>query len=163
MLNPYQLVPTGKGYGFTTSYEVTYEVYFTDITPTFSGVNVKVYSFGFECVSAQQFSSTKNLPTDPRVGETIAFILNDFFIHNRDIIVYVPMDTDKRAKLRSRLFDIWWLRFRSRMNCGEIEKDQYTLKYPGDEFTATMIYRLECRSEAKAVIEILESFNNEQK
>lgn len=163
MLTPYQLVTTAKGYKFTTDSQVNYEVYFTDVTPSFTGVNVKVFSFGFDCLSIPTHLDPNHLPADSKIGETIVSILDDFFSNNADIIVYVPMDTDKKAELRLRLFDFWWYRYKPYMNCQAIEKDRYTFTYPGDQFIATMIYRVEVRGEAQAVIFGLESFNNESK
>ncbi|WP_394334004.1 hypothetical protein [Chryseolinea serpens] len=75
-----------------------------------------------------------------------------FFTNHTDIIVYVPMDTDKEAELRLRLFDFWWHRYKPHMNCQEIEEDRYTFTYPDDQFIATMIYCVEVRVEAQAVI-----------
>jgi hypothetical protein len=163
LLTPYQLVATAKGYEFTTDSQVKYEVYFTDVTPSFPGVNVKVFSFGFDCLSTPAHLDPNNLPADSKIGETIVAILDDFFSNNVDIIVFVPMDTDNKAELRLRLFDFWWHRYKPLMNCQEIEKDRYTFTYPDDQFIATMIYRVEVRLEAQAVIFGLESFNNENK
>jgi hypothetical protein len=163
LLTPYQLVTTDKGYEFTTSHQVTYEVYFTDVTPTFPSVNVKVFSFGFDCLSIPENIDRNNLPADNRIGKTIVSELDDFFTSNTDIIVYVPMDTDGKAGLRLRLFEFWWYRFKSQINCQQIEKDRYTVTYPDNEFIATMIYRTEIRSAVQRVIYSLESFNDGNK
>lgn len=96
MLTPYPLETTVKGYEFTTGNQVSYEVYFTDVTPSFTGVNVKVFSFGFDCLTIPLNIDPDNLPADSRIGETIVAILDDFFSNNTDIVVYVPMDTDKK-------------------------------------------------------------------
>lgn len=163
MLTPYQLVTTAKGYEFTTDNQVCYEVYFTDVTPSFNGVNVHVFSFGFDCLSTPAHVDPDHLPADSKIGETIVTVLDDFFSTNTDIIVYVPMDTDKKAELRLRLFDFWWHRYKRHMKCQAIEKDRYTFTYPDDQLIATMIYRVEVRLEAQAVIVGLESFNDENK
>ncbi|MBT1695822.1 hypothetical protein KK083_02960 [Fulvivirgaceae bacterium PWU4] len=159
MLTPYQLVTSAKGYKFLTSHQIGYEVYFTDITPTFPGVTVKVFSFGFDCLTIPAHIDPSNLPGDTRIGETIAAVLDDFFTSNTDIIVYVPMDTDRKAGLRLRLFDLWWHKYKPLISCQQLERDRYTFTYPDDQFVATMIYRSEVRSEAQAVIYGLESFN----
>jgi len=160
LLTPYPLVVTAKGYGFTTTSQVSYEVYFSDVTHTFSGVNARVFSFGFDCTETPEHIDADNLPPDTRIGETIAAILDDFFSSNLDIIVYVPMDTDRKGELRLRLFDFWWARYKPSMNCQDIEKERYTFTYPDDAFIATMLYRVEIKLEAQAVISGLESLND---
>jgi hypothetical protein len=155
-------VTTDKGYEFTTFRQVIYQIYFTDVTPTFPGVSVKVLSFGFDCIGIPKHFNIGSLPPDSRVGETIAAVLDDFFSRHTDVIVYVPMHTDGKAELRLRLFDFWWHRYRHRMNCQDVEKDKYIFSYSDDEFIATMLYRVEVRSEIQKIIFGLESFNEEK-
>jgi hypothetical protein len=164
LLTPYPLTVTDRGYEFTTIHQVRYEVYFTDISALFEDVHVNVFSFGFEVLhfAVSQFT-IRHAPADDRVGETIVFVLNDFFASNPDIIVYVPMDADGKAMFRLRLFEKWWRRFERSLSCPPVEKDSYTFEYPNDSFVATIMYRTEIRAEAQALLHGMESFRDFEK
>lgn len=163
MLTPYPIITTDKGYRFITTHQIYYEAYFTDITQTFPLVSIRVLSFGFDCAHVPEDCTITSLPVDNRVGETIATILDQFFTHNRDVLIYVPMDTDQKAMQRSRLFDMWWQRFKPHLNCQVVERDRYIFTYPGDEFVATLLYRTEVKAEIQIILSGLDSHQDENK
>lgn len=91
MLSPYEIVVAGSGYEFTTSHQITYYVYFIDVSETF-GEKSRVFSFGFEPKNQSHESA---LVKDVRIADTIAKIIDSFFIVNDNVIVYVPYDSIK--------------------------------------------------------------------
>ena len=123
MLNPYEITVVESGYEFSTDNQIIYYVYFTDVSETFNERD-GVYSFGFE---PRNVTDQVLMPKDQRVGDTIAKIIESFFIKNKNVIVYVPYDKDKKDKLRMRLFDIWFNKYQDKVACPKLNKDRISL------------------------------------
>jgi hypothetical protein len=136
LLAPYNISVVDNGYEFVTDNNLTYAVYFIDITETFQS-QVKVYSFGFGLVNHEG-----EIPYDERVGHTITKTLDDFFCVNDDIILYVPMESDGKEKERLRLFDIWWASYKKYFLCQNLDKDRIEFKYESDkDFIVTIFFK----------------------
>jgi len=147
LLVPYKVSSVDNGYEFTTGNNLTYSVYFIDITDTFQS-QVKVYSFGFGLVNY-----SGEIPPDERVGHTVTKILDDFFFINDDIILYVPMESDGKEKERLRLFDIWWATYRKYFVCQNLKKDRIEFKYDSNkDFIVTIFFK---ESQRQPALEIL--------
>lgn len=136
MLAPYNISVVANGYEFTTDNNLTYAVYFIDITETFQS-QVKVYSFGFGLVN-----HAGGIPPDERVGHIVTKILDDFFCSNDDIILYVPVESDGKGRERLRLFDIWWATYKKYFVCENLERDRIEFKYESDkDFIVTIFFK----------------------
>jgi len=139
LLNPYELTEVGYGYEFISDHHLTYYVYFTDVSATFGVVDC-VFSFGFEL---KHVPPNTEPPHDHRVGDTIATIVESFFLQNENIIIYVPYDKDKKDKLRMRLFDFWFHRYRPWVTC-PLHQERLTFRLTADNLlTVTAIYKIE--------------------
>jgi hypothetical protein len=147
LLIPYDFTVIDNGYEFTTSNALTYSVYFIDVTETFnSEVNVFSFGFGIEGYHGE-------IPQDGRVGQTIAKILDDFFLRYDDIILYVPSESDGKEKERLRLFDIWWTSYKPYFQCDNLEMDRVEFKYQGNkDFIVTVFYKVPQRESARKIL-----------
>ncbi len=147
MLVPYDLTVVNNGYEFTTSNDLTYSVYFIDITETFNS-KVRIFSFGFGL-----FGHEGEIPYDERVGHTITRLLDDFFWVNDDIILYVPQETDRKEKERLRLFDIWWASYKKYFKCENLEMDRVEFKYETTrDFIVTIFFKTTQRGAAQDIL-----------
>jgi hypothetical protein len=147
LLVPYNISVVDNGYEFTTKNNLTYSVYFIDITETFQS-QVKVYSFGFGLVN-----HTGEIPPDERVGHTVTKILDDFFCVNDDIILYVPMESDGKENERLRLFDIWWATYKKYFVCENLVKDRIEFRYESNkDFIVTVFFKEPQRQPALEIL-----------
>jgi hypothetical protein len=56
----------------------------------------------------------KPSPNDPKVKNTVLAIIEQFFIENNTILLYICETGDNRQSLRSRLFDRWFSTYNHR-------------------------------------------------
>lgn len=50
----------------------------------------------------------KKSPRDPKVRETIVAIIEDFFVENNEVMLYICETGDSKQSMRSRLFEYWF-------------------------------------------------------
>lgn len=100
VLSPYSVWEIRKQtYGFKTDYGVLYKIEFSDNTLIW---RVGAYEFGI--------SNENNTPSpnDPKVKDTVAAIIVEFFECNPDILLYQCETGDNKQDARGRLFLHWF-------------------------------------------------------
>lgn len=110
MPNPYEFSWDGESYNFTTDLDVKYRVVFDDPGDLFSeypSINGRVFSFAFYA----SYNELLPIRQDLRVKDTIADIINKFFVVKTNMIVFVCDSTDGRELCRKRLFERWFEEF----------------------------------------------------
>lgn len=60
--------------------------------------------------------NNKNSPRDPKVRETIVAIVEDFFLENNEVMLYICETGDGRQSMRSRLFEYWFSQYKEGWN-----------------------------------------------
>lgn len=85
------------------------------------------YAIGFEkddtslpVTETYQFSiinvNNKKSPRDPKVRETIIAVVEDFFVENQEVMLYICETGDGKQSLRSRLFEYWFNHYKQGWN-----------------------------------------------
>lgn len=98
--SPYVVKKIGDGYvSFETDYGVRY----------YSGFDPDDVSLPDELV--YQFAivniNNKKSPSDPKVRKTIIAIVEDFFLQNNEVMLYICETGDGKQSMRNRLFQYW--------------------------------------------------------
>ena len=78
--SPYEVKPTNKGYMFETAHGLHYEIRFFEERPI---GGCETYQFSFS--KAEDTPS----PQDPYVRFTLFAIIDEFFVSNEDVMLYV--------------------------------------------------------------------------
>jgi len=103
--NRYDFFEKEDGYGFITSCGIEYTIYFTQSSNFFEeypSIYPYVIEFGF-C------RNDKRKNSDPKIKETIVFILELYFEKNPDGMIYFVCDSaDKKHCARNKIFDNWF-------------------------------------------------------
>lgn len=60
--------------------------------------------------------NNKKSPRDPKVRETIISIIEDFFVENQEVMLYVCETGDGKQSMRNRLFEYWFNHYRKNWN-----------------------------------------------
>lgn len=60
--------------------------------------------------------NNKNSPRDPKVRETIVAIVEDFFLENNEVMLYICETGDGRQSMRSRLFEYCFSQYKEGWN-----------------------------------------------
>ena len=98
---PYKVtkIADDKHVAFFTDYGVQYIAGFDkdDITMPVT----ETYQF-----SIINFNNKKS-PRDPKVRETIIAIVENFFVENQEVMLYICETGDGRQSMRNRLFEYW--------------------------------------------------------
>lgn len=85
------------------------------------------YAIGFEkddtslpVTEAYQFSiingNNKKSPRDKKVRDTIIAVIEDFFIENNEVMLYICETGDGKQSMRSRLFEYWFSQYKRHWN-----------------------------------------------
>jgi len=96
---PYKVSALGKQYVFVTNYGLHYEVRFFEEMPI-GGCETWQFSFA----KAEDTLT----PEDPYVRFTLFAIIDEFFIENEDVLLYICDTSDSREAARNRLFIRWF-------------------------------------------------------
>jgi hypothetical protein len=137
-IKPYKIQPGFESTNFSTSTGLEFYVYFRDI----SAFGRRVFDFAFEPVPPADMND--DFPIDPRMGDTIAVILDNAFCSGKEVIVYHPHNNDPR---RVRKFNIWYTKHQSKMKCGKLETDDITFTFDTvSEITLCFLYKPDCGS-----------------
>ena len=96
---PYEVSALGKQFVFVTNYGLHYEVRFFEESPI-GGCETWQFSF----------AKAEDTPTpeDPYVRFTLFAIIDEFFIENEDVLLYICDTSDSREAARNRLFIRWF-------------------------------------------------------
>jgi hypothetical protein len=142
-LEPYSFQPGFESTTFTASSGQAYYVYFRDI----SALGKRVFDFAFEPIGTDMDG---DFPSDNRIGDTIALILDHAFCNGKDIVVYHPHNNDAR---RVRKFNIWYAKHQSKMTCGPLESDEITFTFDtNSKITLCFLYKPDCASVIEPLI-----------
>ena len=99
MIAPYEVKAEGKQYVFNTVHGLHYEVRFFEEQPI-GGCETWQFSFAK--------ASSETAPEDPYVRFTLFAIIDEFFLENEDVLLYVCDTSDSREAARNRLFIRWF-------------------------------------------------------
>ena len=58
----------------------------------------------------------KKSPRDSKVRETIVAIIEDFFVENNEVMLYICETGDSKQSMRSRLFEYWFNHYKKGWN-----------------------------------------------
>ncbi len=101
--SPYQItIAEDGGYDFVTSQGIHYTIYFDDDQPI---GGCETFQFIIQKVEHRR------TPHDPMVEQTILTIVDQFFIENLNVLLYICDDSDGREAKRNRLFLSWFNKF----------------------------------------------------
>jgi len=126
----------GKNYEyiFETDYNLTYIIKFKPSPYLITSINDFLGDLIFEFVlGVLENQSLQRIPTDPKIGITVANILNDFFNYkNETICVYICESKDKKQELRMKKFDSWFRKFQDTtfLKLDEVLIDNSNNRYP---------------------------------
>lgn len=118
---------------FTTDAGITYQVGFVDASYHFEGVQL-AGSQVFE-LSFYPIGSTGRLPQDIRVGLTIIYLLQIFFLDHENVLLYVCESLDRKHHARKRKFDTWFNQF----GTADFEKFDYSFVVEDDSILVSAI------------------------
>jgi Family of unknown function (DUF6169) len=96
---PYNFTHIGNKYVFHTDNSVVYNVEFTDGSFYFFNLPPHIPVFEFS-IAVSNVVDSIGLPFDRRVETTIVEILNIFFTHNKNSLIYVCDNLDDRHQGR---------------------------------------------------------------
>lgn len=60
--------------------------------------------------------NNKKSPRDPKVRETIIAIIENFFMENQEVMLYICETGDGRQSMRNRLFEYWFNHYKKHWN-----------------------------------------------
>jgi Family of unknown function (DUF6169) len=111
ILQPYSVTYRADKYYFETVNSVAYSVEFTEGIHYFLYLppHIPVFEFNVRVLSAVDVIGQ---PYDERVEVTIVEILSTFFENNKNSLIYVCDNLDKRQRGRRRKFDGWFKKSR---------------------------------------------------
>lgn len=109
--SPYKATPaeTEGFYEFTTDYGVIYSVGFM---PDDSIISRNTYQFIITN------ANNKPSPNDEKVKDAILLMIDEFFIADNNVLLYICETGDGRQAMRNRLFQYWFSQYE--------KKDEYT-------------------------------------
>ena len=96
---PYTIVQEGEEYLFRTDSDILYAVSFQP----YEGIS-GLTAYWFDLSNR----SHKASPNDKKVRETVICIIEEFFIQNPDILLYMCDNANDQQAMRSRLFLRWF-------------------------------------------------------
>lgn len=99
LTSPYTVVSEGDEYLFRTDSDILYAVSF-QVYDAIPGLT----AYWFDLSNR----SHKASPNDVKVRETIIAIIEEFFIQNPDILLYMCDTADEQQSMRARLFLRWF-------------------------------------------------------
>ena len=112
ILQPYSITYRAGKYYFETDNSVDYSVEFTEGIHYFMYLppHIPVFEFNVRLLTAVDVIGN---PYDERVEVTIVEILSTFFENNKNSLIYVCDNIDKRQRGRRRKFDGWFNKSRN--------------------------------------------------
>lgn len=100
---PYKYINKGNSYSFTTNKSIIYEVVFWDLSNSLNtNDEYRVVELSFFPTNNET-----NQKYDDRISETIIDIVEKFFLHNSDVLLFVCDSNDGRARCRKITFNKW--------------------------------------------------------
>lgn len=60
--------------------------------------------------------NNKKSPRDHKVRETIIAIIEDFFLENQEVMLYICETGDGKQSMRNRLFEYWFTHYKNNWN-----------------------------------------------
>ena len=107
ILLPYSFTKHANKYIFQTDNSVAYSVEFTGGTHYFLNLppHIPVFEFNIKVLNVVD---SIGQPYDERIEVTIVDILSAFFANNKNCLIYVCDNIDKRQQARYRKFDMWF-------------------------------------------------------
>ncbi len=97
-VSPYKVSYDGVQFVFQTQYGIHYEIRFFEEEPI-GGCETWQFSFA----KAEEIAA----PEDPYVRFTLFAIIDEFFIKNENVLLYICDTSDSREAARNRLFIRW--------------------------------------------------------
>jgi hypothetical protein len=154
--NPYKLHEDSDGYYFVTDFEVIYRVVFDGLGDLFIDyplIHRRIFSFSFH----PTYPTLLSKRYDPRVKDTLADIVHQFFNNQSNLIVFVCDSTDGKENCRKRLFESWFDEYNNNI----LEKhDGYIAKGKAEQIQNSIILRSDLEDK-KYVLEIFQGLNDE--
>lgn len=98
-VSPYKVSYDGVQFVFQTQYGIHYEIRFFEEEPI-GGCETWQFSFA----KAEEIAA----PEDPYVRFTLFAIIDEFFIKNENVLLYICDTSDSREAARNRLFIRWF-------------------------------------------------------
>ncbi len=120
---PYPVEPIKHGFTFETIAGIHYEITFEEDQPI---GECETYQFIIDKIESERS------PHDANVEQTILTILDEFFIENLDVLLYLCDTSDDRQAGRNRLFLTWFKRNAS--------PDRFTIRTADTEVEGMRIY-----------------------
>lgn len=106
---PYPIIEQPDGtFSFTSDYAVNYNIALFDASFHFNHLEIPNGA-----IVEFSFGADKELPVDARVPSTILYFLSNFFINQQNVLIYVCESIDKKQFARKRVFDKWFIKFRT--------------------------------------------------
>ena len=99
--SPYKVTPSEDGLDFITDFGVHYRISFTEESPI---GNCDTYQFMLRKVE------NVHAKHDPKVEATVLAIIDEFFLSNLNVLLYICDTSDGREAKRNRLFLMWFER-----------------------------------------------------
>ena len=99
---PYKVVMTDGDYDFVTAEGIRYSASFIEDVPL---GECDTYQFGF------RKKDNTHTSYDAQVKNTLLAIISQFFIENRNVLLYICDTSDGREAKRNRLFIRWFEEF----------------------------------------------------
>ena len=125
---PYRLVLSDSDVlRFITDHGLVYEVGFTE---DYTFMEENLYQFFISELTGNHYAP------DPKIKSTIWAVLQEFFLQNENVVIYICDTTDGKQAIRNRLFQKWYNEFE--------EKEDYTFmtgmaEYEGVSYFASAI------------------------
>lgn len=99
-LSPYRVELGDNELVFKTDYDIIYSVWFEE--QPVPGIEAKAYWLNLTNYSQ------KSSPGDVKIRQTVTVILEEFFMQNPDVLLYMCDSADDQQAMRSRLFLRWF-------------------------------------------------------
>lgn len=99
-LSPYRVELGDNELVFKTDYDILYSVWFEE--QPVPGIEAKAYWLNLTNYSQ------KSSPGDVKIRQTVTCILEEFFMQNPDVLLYMCDSADEQQAMRSRLFLRWF-------------------------------------------------------
>lgn len=146
-------------YSFSTADRIDYNVKFVPSTYLFDAypeLDIEVFEM---IISVADNPTGKRIPSDSRVGPTIALIFNAFIQHEKQAIIFVCDSSDGRQKARSRKFTTWFQNRQTGTDMGKIDR----LIIDGDRFIYLSLILFRKHPQFKTVVDVFINLGEEDK
>ena len=110
-------------------------------------------------ISVADNPTSGRIPSDRRVGPTIALIFNAFMQHDKQAIIFVCDSSDGRQKVRSRKFSTWFQNRQTGTDMGKIDR----LIIDGDRLIYLSLILFQHHPQFKTVVDVFIKLGEEDK